>query len=347
MRILSTALSLPLWKVTNEEVIDLIKYHSKPVFSGNLEKTLKKIDIILRKTGAETRYWLDRSKNEKPIDHIINACEEALIKAELVKDDIDLLIYVGIGKGFLEPGNAYAVAHALGMKKVRCFDITDACMSWIATMQIVDSLFKTGAYKSAMIVNGEFTVQAGTFFKNYTLKNEEQLQYTFPTFTIGEGATCTIVMPNDPSNFKFNFSSRADLSDLCVVPLDEYKDYCKNTEKTARNGPMHFTSYGFDLHVNAEVEAVKLFKTLSIETKEIDIVFTHASSKSEWYKYGEKSGIADKIYDIYARTGNLISASIPAAMAFALEEKKLKRKDKVLFWVGSAGMSFSAVEFVF
>ena len=54
--------------------------------------SLKKISFILNKTGAETRYWLDRGKNEKPIDHIIKASEESLKKANLEKDDIDLLI---------------------------------------------------------------------------------------------------------------------------------------------------------------------------------------------------------------------------------------------------------------
>lgn len=347
MRIEAVTLSLPSWQVSNEEVIDLIKFHSKPVFSGNLEKTLRKISIILNKTGAENRFWLNRQKQEKPIDHIKKATEDALKQANLQKDDIDLLVYVGIGRGFLEPGNSYLVAQALGMTKTRCFDVIDACMSWSATMQIIDSLFKTGAYKSAMIVNGEFTVQGGPLFKNFSLTNEEQLPYTFPSFTVGEAATCTILMPNDPENFKFSFSSRTDLADLCVIPTAEFLEYCNPTEKTGRNGSMHFTSYGYDLHAHGESEAIKLFKTLPIERKKIDIVFTHASSKSEWHKYGEKAGISDKIYHIYHKTGNLVSASIPAAMTLAQNDQLLTRNDNVFCWMGSAGMSFSGSSFIF
>lgn len=347
MKIESVALSLPSWEVANEEVIDLIRHHSKPVFQGNLEKALRKIDIILKKTGAEKRFWLNRQKNEKPIDFIVESVESALKKANLEKDDIDLLIYVGVGRGFIEPGNSYLVAQALGMKKVRCFDLIDACMSWSATMQIIDSLFKTGQYKSAMIVNGEFTVQGGPLFKNYTLKNEEQIEYTFPSFTVGEAATCTILMPNDPNNFQYKFQSRADLADLCVIPIGDFDIFCHATEKTGKNGTSRFTSYGFDLHQNAELEAVKLFKTLSIERSEIDIVFTHASSKTEWSKYGDLAGIGDKIYHIYHKTGNLVSASIPAAMFLAQEDKRLKKGDKAIAWVGSAGMSFAASVFIF
>jgi len=345
MKIESVSLSLPSWKLSNEEVIDLIRHHSKPIFNGNLEKALKKINFILSKTGAETRYWLDRGVGEKPIDHIIKTAEDSLKKANLQKDDIDLLVYVGIGKGFIEPGNGYLVAQSLGMNKVKCIDITDACMSWIATMQIVDSLFKTGAYKSAIIINGEFTVQGGSLFKNYALHSDKQIPYTFPSYTVGEGATSTIVMPNNPSNFQFNFSSRTDLADLCVIPLPEYKDYCTLTEKTGKNGDMKFTSYGFDLHSAGELEAVKLFKKLSINTKDIDILFTHASSKTEWQKYADLVNIGDKIYHTYHKTGNLVSASIPSAISLAIDEGKLKKGDKILSWVGSAGMSFGTCHY--
>ena len=346
MKIETTSLSLPSWKLNNKEVIDLIRSHSKSTFEGNLEKTLRKIDFILNKTGAETRYWLDPNKKEKPIDHIIKVTEKSLKKANLKKNDIDLLIYVGIGKGFLEPGNAYLVAQSLGMKKVRCFDVTDACMSWITSMQIVDSLFKAGAYKNAMIINGEFTVQGGCLFKSFALQNEKQLEYTFPSFTVGEGATCTILSPNDPDNFDFCFSSRSDLADLCVIPLPEYENYCTLTKKTAKNGKMKFTSYGFDLHEAAEIETIKLFNKASLNNKDINIVFTHASSKTEWQKYANIAGIGDKVYHIYQKTGNLVSASVPAAINFALEDKILKKGDKILSWVGSAGMSFGLCCFV-
>jgi 3-oxoacyl-[acyl-carrier-protein] synthase III len=192
-----------------------------------------------------------------------------------------------------------------------------------------------------MIINGEFTVQGGDLFKNYALKNEEQFSYTFPTFTIGEGATCTILSPNNPKNFKFSFSSRTDLADLCVIPLTDFKNYCEVTDKMGTNGDMHFTSFGKLLHDTAESETIKLFKTLSVEKSEIDIVFTHASSKNEWQKYGDIAGIGDKIYHIYQKTGNLVSASVPAAIVLALDEGKLKKGDRVFSWVGSAGMSFS------
>ena len=347
MLIESVSLSLPSWKVTNEEVVDFIKYHSKPVFTGNLEKTLRKISFVLNKTGAKTRYWLNRNKGEKPIDHIVKAVEDVLKKANLEKGDIDLLVYVGVGRGVIEPGDSYFVAKRLGMNKVRCFDVIDACMSWVSTMQIIDSLFKTESYRRAMIINGEFIVHSGAIFKNYALTSEKQLEYTFPSFTVGEAATCTILSPNEPGNFKFHFSSRADLAGLCSIPLPEFEDYCESFDEVANNGSMYFTSYGYQMHQFGSVEVQKLFRTLSINKDEIDVVLTHASSNSEWLKCTNAVGIDDKVYCIYQKTGNLISASVPAAISLAVDEGKLRKNDKILSLVGSAGMSFSAANFTF
>ena len=107
---------------------------------------------------------------------------------------------------------------------------------------------------------------------------------------------------------------------------------------------MQFTSYGLDLHNHAHKGAVDVFKKMS--TKHcIDKVFVHASSKKEWSKFGKHVGLVDKIHHIYPKTGNVVSASIPVAMDNAIESGKLKRDEYIVFWVGSAGMSFSATRF--
>ena len=85
MEIDAIGLSLPTWKLGNNEVISYIRHASKPVFQGNLEKTLRKISLLLDKSGAVSRHWLNRGKGEKPIHHIEKAAEEALARSSLDK----------------------------------------------------------------------------------------------------------------------------------------------------------------------------------------------------------------------------------------------------------------------
>lgn len=337
---ITIAKALPSKIVSNKDITNLIRNKSLS-FEGSIDKTLRKIEALLRISGSNTRTWL--ADNEKPIDLIIKCCEEALQKENLGKNDIDLLMYVGIGKGFAEPAQSYFVAKALGMNKVKCFDITDACMSWAVAVQMADSLLKTGVYKKIMIVNGEFIVNGGSLIKNFNLKNENNLNCIFPTYTIGEAATCTILEADD-KEYSCKFVSENSLADLCNIPTEEYKGYCLETDKIARNGALHFTSYGAEMHEKGIGYLVSIIKNDNFNPK---IIFTHASSKTMWHKCAEIAGVADKTYHISDKTGNLISASIPVAISMAEEEGKLQRGDKITFWVGTAGMCFNLTNLIF
>jgi 3-oxoacyl-[acyl-carrier-protein] synthase III len=346
MLIKDIAVSLPSRIVTNEEVVDLIRFHSKE-YEGDLDKALRTINILLKKSGLIHRHWC--ADHEMPIDHVAMATRQALSETYLRPEQIELFIFVGIGRGFLEPGNSYMMASALGFRNAECFDVIDACMSWTRAMSLVDSLFKAGKYKNALIVNAEFNMFHGgpLYPSNFALKNQAQLEYTFPSFTIGEAATATLLLAKEPDNFSFSFHAKPETADLCTIPTHGYEGFCHPSEKIGRNGEFRFTSYGYDLHELLEQELPIELNKLPFPKKEIDIVFTHASSKAAWHRYGEKAGIADKIFHIYQNTGNLVSASIPAALSLAKKSGRLKRDDKVLCWVGSAGMSFNISSFKF
>lgn len=346
MIIKGIAASLPERRVTNEEVIDLIRHHSNKEFSGDLDRTLKIILHLLARTGLRERRWC--APHESPIDHVAMATRRALASSYLSKKHIELVLYVGVGRGFLEPGNSYMIANALGFTNAQCFDVIDACMSWIRALSLVDSLFKTGVYKNALIINAEFNMlENGPLYPaNYSLKSDEQISYTFPSFTIGEAATATLLLPKSPENFEFHFSTRPDLSNLCTIPLEGYAEFCHPEDSIGKNDIMRFTSFGETLHKEGGPEAVRLFRKLGIRSS-FKRVFVHASSENEWNKFGEDLNVAEKIFHIYPYTGNLVSASIPTAIDKAIQEEQVHRGDRIAFWVGSAGMSFGVASLTF
>lgn len=276
------------------------------------------------------------------------ACNRALSESYLQPHQIDLLLYVGVGRGFIEPSNSHMMANALGFSNAQCFDIVDACMSWVRALQLVDSLFKTGPYRNALIINAEFNVSENSFLDNtnFKLGKEEEILYTFPYYTIGEAATATLLIPSDPDNFEFYFSAKQEFSDLCTIPVSGFKGFCHPTDKIGARGPMQFTSFGIDLHKFGNKEIVRIFDKLS-KKEETDIIFVHSSSKNEWDKYATQAGVQDRVFHTYSTTGNIVSASIPTAIDQAEKSGKLTRGKKAALWVGSAGMSFNATKFAF
>jgi len=345
MLIKNVAASLPSRTVTNGEVVDMIRFHSTG-FEGDIDRAMRTVKTLLDRSGLVNRRWCH--SHESPIDHVAMATRKVLSETYLRPEHIELFIFVGIGRGFLEPGNSHMMASTLGFKNAECFDVVDACMSWTRAMSIADSLFKSGQYRNAMIVNAEFNMLNGgpLYPANFNLKNQAQLEYTLPSFTIGEAATATLIVANEPDNFSFAFRGKPEASDLCTIPIPGYEGFCHPTDRIGANGDMRFTSFGHELHKNSD-EITEVLSKLPVPKSEIDIVFTHASSKAAWHGYGVRAGIDDKIYHIYPETGNLVSASIPAAISLARDSGRLNRGDRVLCWVGSAGMSFNASSFRF
>lgn len=347
MKIEAIKVALPTKKITNDNILALVEEYSKPVFKGDLKEALSKINFYLRYSGSDTRYWLD--KDEKPIDLMAKAFDAAVKEADCDKNDIDLLVYTGVGRGFIEPAAGYHIASGLGLNKVECFDILDACMSWTRALDIVHSLFKAGRYKRALIVNVECNMRFGgpVFPTVFQLPNIDALEWSFPAYTIGESSTATIVSADSDREWEFHFRSRPELADLCNVPLDGYEGYCQPSERIGLNGINKFTSFGVELHANAYQEFINVFQCLKAPVEEIRAVFPHASSKREWDKVAEALDIKHLMWHIYPTCGNLVSGSVPAGIASAIEADRIKRGDRIAGWVGSAGMSFAAYSFIY
>lgn len=347
MHISSVKLALPSRRVTNDEILALVRHHSRETFSGDLFRALELIRRLLDHSGAKGRYWL--AEGEAPLSLISQAAEEALVESGMDPEEIDLMIYAGVDRGFVEPANAYFVAQALGMTRVNCFDVLDACNGWSRALHLVHSLFESGQYKRAMIVNGEFNMfEGGTINPGlFRLNRIEELEWSFAGYTLGEAAAVTVLIHDPEAEWDFRFSSRPDLADLCSVPEIGYQRYSLPSERVGRNGVMGFVSYSRDLYAEGVGELFQLFRELEPDVDTLKIVFPHAASERAWAEGAEQLGIGRLMYFIYPEHGNVVSASVPAGMALAVADGSLSRGDHFLALVGSAGMSFSAVSGVY
>lgn len=346
MKLESISFTHPSREMTNDDVIDVIRENSGD-FTGNFEEAVTKILLLYKYSGAKKRYWL--GNEETPIGLVKNAVDEALEEANLHKNEIDLIIYASVDRGYLEPGSSYRIAQAAGMEGVRCYDILDACMGWSTALENAYHRLQTDDYKHVMIVNVEFGVtrEGGPGYpRGFRLKNLEELEWAFPGWTIGEAATVTILSDKDPDNeWEFHFSSRTDLSDLCTVTLPGYEGYSVRSDHEPK-GPNLFTSLGYELHKQGGPEVIRIFKRLKTPREDISIIVPHASSQREWHNFAKDVGIEHLLYnEIYPWYGNLVSASVPAGIRSAIDDKLIKRGDTIVCWVGSAGMSFSVCSF--
>jgi 3-oxoacyl-[acyl-carrier-protein] synthase III len=347
MKVETISQRIPSRKITNEDILDFLAVYTDGSVSKKVLFAYRRlVRGLLIKTGSKVRYIRDKAKGEKASTLVIEAMQEALEKAGMDIKDIDLLIYCGVGKGFLEPANAYFYANALKMS-CSCFDVADACMSWTRALEIAYEFFQSGRYRNIMIVNGEFNSDHG-LPDNFEVKSLSQLEYTFPTYTIGEAATATIVTASD-RQWSFHFRSAPDLCDLCNIPLEGFESYVEPSGRLARNGLNNFVAYGREMFASAEKHLVELMREVIPDFNEPDIYFPHAASSATYLTNARRIGISqEKMYaQVFPRYGNIVSASIPVGMDMAISEGRLQRGHKVVFCPASAGMVYGVVQFVY
>ncbi len=346
MRIESLAVRFPSLKVTNADLLAQIPDHSPGVPDDQVRLYQRQLGHMMTRAGCETRFFRDRSKNETAISFILDAARDAIAQAQISARDVGMLIYCGVGRGFLEPAMAYFVAEALNLE-CECFDIVDACMSWVRALSIAGSFFRQNSCRYIVILNGEFNIYEAGYPSLLRAGDKDKCRYTFPAFTIGEAATAT-VLSGSGAPWAFHFRSCPSRVGLCTLPLASYSDYSVQSDGLARNGPNNFMSYGAELSQAAIDEMSDFTRVTYADPGQFDLWFPHAASTEACRISAERLNLGTKLYyDTFPRYGNLVSASIPAAINTALQENKLTRGSKVVLCPASAGMSFALVDFVY
>jgi acyl-CoA:acyl-CoA alkyltransferase len=345
MKISGIKTIIPSRTVDNQMIKSMVTDESNNKLNGQLRATLSRIDFYLAYSQANKRQWL--ADDESPFDLLERAIDGALSQASVKRSEVELIIYTGVDRGFLEPAMAYMVGAAFGMSGAHCFDIVDACMSWARAAFIVSNLLDAGHYKNALIVNCECNMRYGGRLNPacFRLNSADEVEWNFPAYTVGEAATATFFERDNSRPWEFHFLSAANFSDLCSLPLDAFDRYCKPGPRLGRNGPNRLTSFGSDLFRAGQGLGIEVFNQLSMPHDEIKAIFPHAASKRLWVDMGNEIGVADKIRFIYPSYGNLVSASVPTAMAEAWDEGAVGESDTLVGWVGSAGISFAAFAF--
>jgi 3-oxoacyl-[acyl-carrier-protein] synthase III len=335
--------------MSNQDVVDEVRKNSAPIFDGDLDRALTYIHGMLDGTGLDSRFWF--ADDERPLDLMVKAARQAMDQAGCGPDDIDLLIYAGNCRGFIEPGDAYFVADALGMDTVDCFDVLDACMAWTRACDIAQSHFLSGRYKKALIVNAESYFEPGglCYPSNFQLRSLRDIAHCFSAYCGGDGASATVLSADQDTRWEFNYlSTKKGMVDLCVVPLAGYERRSAPSKRMALNGLGAFTSFGsqvFSLGAQCMVDSIKLIEP-HLDT--FKMVFPHTGGALPVYtKWAEDAGFAHLLRFIYPQYGNLGAMSVPAAIALHKESGELQRGDKVGFWLSSSGLSVVVAAFHF
>jgi 3-oxoacyl-[acyl-carrier-protein] synthase III len=344
MRFLAIEHELPSRQVTNAEVLERVRAESAQHLSApELDALQTLTESCFASTGTTVRYF--RAENETAVDLTLKAGHRAIANSGLEPTDIDLVMYVGIGRGVLEPASANIYQDLLGLRHATAFDVLDACASWLRAVHIARAFLDAGTYRNIMIVNAEFVAREG---HRYELKSVGEFAHWHPSVTIGEAAAVTIITASDeadePDNFDIEFRTWGEARDLCFIPMPNVDGYFgKEIDPKLGIEPLQFVSFGMRLMEFGASKLIEHYRS-SPQFKEFDaeLVFGHAASDGMSRYVARELGMDEgKIQLFHHRFANTVSSSLPLALSTATDEGTLVPGARLLLMVASAGVTTS------
>lgn len=343
MKVLNISYALPSKKVSNSELIEEILDRNRAHLSEQeLELLHSKLARFFRISGTVTRFH--RKNGERAIDFALKAGQDALSKAGVNPKDVDLLIYAGVGRGWVEPATANLFQSELGLSSATCFDVMDACASWIRSMSIAKSFLAQKMYKLVMILNCEFNFRE---YANFEIRNPAELENSFSAFTIGEAATATILSAEDTADDSFfSFKTWGEKHGLCKIALPNVANFSPRGVVESLKPMSFFTAPGELLSFTIKKLVSHFRDTQEVASKVYDLVVTHAVSVPSTSTVARLLNLDhQRVFDTHPRFGNTVSASLPLGLAVAESEGALHRGMQVLLLMGSAGVTTAVGSF--
>lgn len=337
---------IPSRKISNENIIELVKYNSSSISGSKMHELEVLIEKIMKRTGIESRFW--RKKNEKPLDLILHSVDNALKMSDLNRNEIDLVIFSSIDRGFIEPSNASIICKAIGLDKVRNFDIVDACMGWASAVQVANAFFiSSPSIKSILIVNAEFPMDSkgSVIPHNFTINDKKELKWKSASFTLGEAASSCIFQRSALMDCKFEFIENSQNAELCTIPLPNFEKYVDVVGENMNISDLDFYAHSsILLHkgINPAIEVLQRLLNRLQYTPEI--IFPHSVSDRIIKDASRSAGVQSKIYSTFSKLGNLATVSVPSSIHSALHNNIISKNKKGIAWIASAGMKYSAFE---
>jgi len=123
--------------------------------NADLEKMVDTSDEwILKRTGISKRHIA--KKDEMTSDMATKACEKAITRSGIAKEDIDLVLCATVTPDYFNmPSTACVISDKLGIHNVQAFDISAACSGFVYLLSIAKAFIESGMKKNVLIVGAE------------------------------------------------------------------------------------------------------------------------------------------------------------------------------------------------
>ena len=285
---------------------------------------------IVQRTGIRERHIA--AAGELTSGLALHAARAAIANARVETNSIDLIVLATSTPDQTFPATAVTVQAGLGITRGTAFDLQAVCSGFIFALSVVDAMLKSGAYKRALVIGAE------TFSRILDWNDRT----TCVLFGDGAGAWVVEAQPQPGTS-----------ADRGILTTHLRSDGRHKSKLYVDGGPSSTQTVGHLRMEGREVfkHAVAMitdvihdaFKATGTSAADIDWFVPHQANKRIIDASAHKLHIApQKVVLTVDQHGNTSAASIPLALAVAVQDGRIKKGDLVMLEAMGGGFTWGS-----
>lgn len=320
---------------TNSAILSVGIYRATNVVpnSAIVEKIDSTDEWIQQRTGIETRRFAD--KNISVVDMGTVAAKQALDRAGLSSEDIDVIILASITYPHNTPSGASGIAANIGANKAAAFDLGAACAGFTYGVGLASDLIRGGTAKHVLVIGSEK-------ISDFTNPTDRATAFIF-----ADGAGAVVVGPSvEPGIGPTAWGSDSDQRD--AITMSSWLDY-KDSDT-----PANEIAWPNIVQEGQRVFRWAVFSVSKIGAKAIELAGLQPSDLKAFVPHQANMRIIESmakdmklspdilIADDIRTNGNTSAASIPLAMDDLLQKHPEMHGQLALIIGYGAGLAYAA-----
>jgi 3-oxoacyl-[acyl-carrier-protein] synthase-3 len=299
---------------------------TKILTNAELERMVDTTDEwIFARTGIRERHIA--ASDEYTSDLGVAAAKKAIEAANIDVQDIDLLIVATTTPDRVFPSTACLIQNQLGIKNNSpAFDVQAVCSGFVYALSVADSMIKTGAAKTALVIGAE------------TMSRITDWTDRSNCILWGDGAGAVILQAsNEAGIITTHLHANGSYEKLLTVPAGVSRQEGEKTIKMEGNAVFKMAVNTLDQIVDETLLANGMQKS------DVDWLVPHQANIRILQATAKKLDMdLDKVVVTVDKHGNTSAASIPLALDTAVRDGRIKRGDVILMEAFGGGFTWGS-----
>jgi len=302
--------------------------------NAELERMVETNDEwIVTRTGIRERRIA--APEQATSDLAFEASKQALEAAGITADELDLIIVATITPDMFFPSTACLLQEKLGAKKAAAYDLSAACSGFIYGLANATGFISTGMYKHVLVVGAECLSRITDYEDRNTC------------ILFGDGAGAVVLGPVAEGRGFKSFKLGADGAGGELLRIQGGGSRFPSSSETI-SAKRHFIEmngrdvFKFAVRVMGSA-AEEALASAGYAKADIDLLIPHQANIRIIQSALERLNLSeDKAMINLDSYGNVSAASIPLALAEAVEQGRVKQGDTLVLVGFGGGLTWGA-----